>query len=212
MLRALTLWVVIFLLGTFSAGYLVNTFLYLTPPNPVKARLLPVIYGLEHPLFAQNWHLFAPNPIRTNMVLTVRCRVGDAVTAWYDVTTPMLARHHRNRTSPMGRLLRVQQNAIYLALGWTPDDWKPLICRRNPKQALCGAQDPDSQARQEMGRIVLRRVASAACDAAVGRGRAAAVQSRLLIHTPPPWSQRHLPPAAGSTQYLHLPWEAYEAW
>lgn len=31
--------------------YFGNTFVYLTPPNPVKARLLPLIMGLQHPLF-----------------------------------------------------------------------------------------------------------------------------------------------------------------
>ncbi len=212
MLRTLALWLVILLLGALSAGYLANTFLYLTPPNPVKARLLPVIYGIQHPLFTQNWHLFAPSPIRTNFVLTVRCRVGRAISSWHDVTTPLLTRHHLTRTSPMGRVLRVQQNAIHLMLGWSPDDWKPLICRRDSRRALCRGQDPSSTARREMGRIVLRRVAATACDAHMGRARSDAVQVRILIHTPPPWSLRHLPASAGSTRYLTLPWEAYEVW
>lgn len=211
-MRAGILWSTILVLSGLSVVYAVNTFLYLTPPNPVKAVLLPIIYGLQHPLFAQNWHLFAPNPIRTNFVLTVRCRTGDAVTPWRDVTTPLLARHHRNRTSTMGRLLRVQQNAVRLAVGLSPDDWRPLICRRDPTHPSCRGRDAPARARREMGRIVLRRVASAACDAAVGRGRAEAVQTRILMHNPPPWSQRQLPAAAGSTRYVTLPWERYEAW
>jgi hypothetical protein len=178
----------------------------------VKARLLPIIYGLQHPLFAQNWHLFAPNPVHSNFVLTVRCRTGRAVTPWHDVTTPLLARHHRNRASPMGRVLRVQQNAVHLALGWNPDDWRTLICRRDPAHPTCGGGDAPAQQRRAMGRVVLRRVASAACDAVAGRGRSSHVQTRLLIHDPPRWSQRHLPAGAGSTRYLTLPWEAYEAW
>lgn len=212
MIRVLGLWLAIILLGIPAAGYLANTFLYLTPPNPIKVRLLALINGIEHPLFAQNWHLFAPNPVRTNFVLTARCRFGHTLSDWQDVTTPLLARHHRSRTSPMGRLLRVQQNAIHLVLGWNPDDWRPLVCRRDPRHPLCGGQDPSTIARREMGRIVLRRVASATCSARAGGRRVDAVQVRVLIHTPPPWSQRHLPAAAGTTRYLPLPWDAYEPW
>ncbi len=112
----------------------------------------------------------------------------------------------------MARLLRVQQNAIRMVLGWSGDEWKPLVCRRDRSRPYCRGDDPSTKQRQELGRQVLRRVAGAACDQLLGRGRAEAMQLRILIHTPPPWSRRDLPAADGSTQYIVLPWEAYEPW
>ncbi len=212
MMRSLVLGMTAGLLALLSTVYLVNTFLYLAPPNPLKVRWLPFVMMLEDPLFTQNWHLFAPNPIRSNFVLTVRCRAQKAVTSWRDATSPLLARHHRARTSPMARLLRVQQNAIRMVLGWSGDEWKPLVCRRDRSRPYCRGDDPSTKQRQEMGRLVLRAVGGATCDQVLGRGRTKAMQLRILMHTPPPWSQRDLPAVDGSTQYIVLPWEAYESW
>lgn len=202
-------WGIIGVLAGLAALYVVNTVLYLTPPNPLKARFLPAIVRLAHPLFAQNWHLFAPEPVRVNHVLTVRCRTDQLVTPWRDVTQPMLDRHHRDRTSPMSRLLRVHQNAIRYYLGWLPDEWRALACRRNPRAAACRRDHPDFAQQRDVGLYLLRRVASAACDQATGPGRTRAVQIGLLIHYPPQWSGRHRPESDGRTESIRLPWASY---
>jgi hypothetical protein len=194
-----------------SAGlYLANTVLYLTPPNPVKAQWLPVILRLAHPLFAQNWHLFAPNPIRTNYVLSVRCRTHTGSSPWVDATQPLLARHHRDRTSPMGRLLRIQQNAIRMFLGITPDEWRQVICRRSPDSPACRREGPVLDRLRDTGAYLLHRTASLVCDRVVGVGQTRSVQLRILMHTPPAWSRRDLPAAAGVTRVIGLPWNAYQ--
>src|SRR4030067_657750 len=90
-------------LGAAMLVYVGNTTLYLAPPNPVTAQLLPVIRAIQNPLFAQNWHLFAPDPVKSDFVLTVRCRTKDEVSAWQDITAPLLARHQSARTSPLAR-------------------------------------------------------------------------------------------------------------
>lgn len=209
MVRLLLVWTVLGVMALFAGTYVVNTFLYLTPPNPVKARWLPVITAFAHPLFAQNWHLFAPDPVRTNFVLSVRCRTTAGVSPWRDVTQPMLARHHRGRTSPMSRLLRVQQNAIRMFLGFSQDEWRQLLCRRIPRSPACANESPQVARQQEVGLYLLRRAASDACDRIAGRGRTQAVQMRILIHTPPMWSQRDRPAAEGATRFIPLPWAAY---
>src|SRR5687767_1624627 len=117
MRTALLRWSVTIVAAFLTALYFGNTFLYLTPPNPVKARLLRYTLALQHPLFGQNWHLFAPNPIRSNCVLAGRCLTGSHVTLWQDLTTPRLARHQRNRFTPMGKTLRPIQNGLFLILG-----------------------------------------------------------------------------------------------
>ncbi|MDR7481027.1 MAG: DUF5819 family protein [Armatimonadota bacterium] len=192
------------------AAYIVNTALYLAPPNPLTLRLLPVVTAVQHPWFSQNWHLFAPSPIRSNVLLTVRCRAGDRITPWYDPMTSWLAAHHRSRFTPMGKLLRLPMNAMLMVLGRTSDDWRHLLCRKVPDAPACRGADPGMQRQRQVGLRVLRRLASAACDRLVTPVRADAVQPRILIHDPPPWSRRHLPAEAGTTRYVLLPWMPYE--
>jgi len=198
-------------LGAAMLVYVGNTTLYLAPPNPVTAQLLPVIRAIQNPLFAQNWHLFAPDPVKSDFVLTVRCRTKDEFSAWQDITAPLLARHQSARTSPMARVLRVQQNAVRVWMGRTGDeDWRRAVCRVQPGNPLCRGEDPIARRMQETGLYVLARVASAACDHLIGRGRASRVQLALLIHTPPPFSRRAQPLEAGSTRYVILPWLPYQ--
>jgi hypothetical protein len=208
MLRRTVVWASFLIMVSCGVVYVVNSFLYLTPPNPVKAHWLPLIMGLAHPLFAQNWHLFAPDPIRSNYVLTVRCHGRAGTTPWLDATQSLLARHHRTRTSPMSRLLRVHQNAIRLALGLSFDEWRQFSCRRDPHSATC-RESPGTGAQRDAGTYLLRRSASAVCDRVVGPGAADAVQALILVHTPPPWSRRDMPSSEGMTRFIRLPWAAY---
>ncbi len=185
------------------------TFLYLTPANPVKARHLETLFKFMHPLFAQNWHLFGPNPIQTNFVMLVRCRTRDRVTAWEDVSTPTMAVHHRNRFTSMGKSTRPIQGAMYLALGRVSnDEWTPLLCVRDRKHPLC-SDNPARKKAVETGTFMAHRIACRTCAKVDDVQH---VQIRILIHTPPPWSQRHESDQAGVTRYVTLPWMPYEPW
>lgn len=208
MVQRLSVWLTAAVCGALLAVYVAATFLYLTPPNPVKARHPATLIRIQHPLFAQNWHLFAPNPVRTNVILTGRCRAGDRITPWQDLTTPHLAGHHRSRLSPLGKLIRPTQDALYLILGRSLDEWLPLVCRRFPTHERCRG-DPGRQRAWELGTFIVQRVVSASCAALPGVQE---VQGRILVHDPPPWSRRHDPPEAGRVRYLTLPWMAYVPW
>lgn len=210
--RTIAFWIGATAMALAAGVYVTTTALYLAPPNPVAARHLRTINRVMYPFFSQNWHLFAPSPIRTNFVLTARCRVGDKVTAWQDIHTPILARHHRDRNSPMGRLLRTQSAAVHQLLGRSTDEWLPLICRRDGTLPACRGEDHASRRTRETALFIINRVASAACDRLVAVGQTSAVQGRVLVHQPPPWSQRHLPSEAGTTRYMLLPWGNYQAW
>ncbi|MGH2396276.1 MAG: DUF5819 family protein [bacterium] len=210
--RAIVFWTSATVMALAAGVYVMTATLYLAPPNPVAALHLRIINRVMYPFFSQNWHLFAPSPIRTNFVLTARCRVGSKVTAWQDISTPMLARHHRDRNSPMGRMLRTQSAAVHQLLGRPTDEWLPLICRRDRSLPACRGEDNASRKTRETAMFTINRVASAACDRLVGLGQTSAVQARILVHQPPPWSQRHLPGEAGTTRYMLLSWGDYQAW
>jgi len=209
MAAALVVRVMISVMSGLSAMYVANTFLYLSPPNPLTLKLWPLIRTIQEPFFVQNWHLFAPNPVRTNLVLTVRCRIGDKVTPWRDPMTPLLARHHRSRLSPMGKMIRIPQNAMHLVLGRTSDEWRSLICRRSKDHPTCRGEDQASRRARELGQFLLHRIASGVCDGVAEYGRVTSVQTRILIHEPPVWSMRDMPAEAGSTKYITLPWMPY---
>ncbi len=209
MLRTMAAWAAVTVATALFTAYVAITFLYLSPPNPLTLQLWPVILRTEHPFFAQNWHLFAPSPIRTNLVLTVRCRVGDRVGPWRDPFAPLLARHHANRITAMGKVIRIPGNTMHLVLGWSADEWRPLLCRRDRGHPVCRGEDPRAIRQRELGQFLVQRIASMACDDAVGPDQASHVQARILIHEPPPWSQRLMPADAGSTKYVELPWLPY---
>ncbi len=206
--RKLSVWLATIACAAVLATYFTSTFLYLTPPNPVKARHLSVIVRIEHPFFSQNWHLFAPHPIRTNLILTGRCRAGDRTTQWKDLTTPLVAGHHRNRLSAMGKLMRPTQDALHLILGRSLDEWRPLVCKRFPAHESC-RNDPGRKKAWELGTYVVQRVVSADCASVPGVQK---VQARILIHEPPPWSRRYESSEAGTVRYLTLPWMDYVNW
>jgi len=208
-MQRILVWLTVLFLGTAASVYVVNTFFYLTPPNPIKLQLYPILYALEHPFFAQNWHLFAPNPIKTNFILAIRCRLSDRITPWYDPYTPLLAAHQRNRFTPMGKVLRIPQNAIFAFLGRNTDEWLPLLCKQKRDLLSCRGEDVVTKKQRDLGKFLLQRLSSAACDDLVGAGQAVAVQVRIYLHRPPTISQRHLPSEAGSTMYLTLPWTPY---
>lgn len=185
------LWFVIVASALLAGAYVGNTILYLMPPNPLKAIVLPVIERIEHPLFAQNWHLFAPVPVSTNYVIEVRCRSAGQrehgarrVTTWQDITTPLLRRFHQNRFAPYGHLLRVQQSALLHTLGWRPDEWTILYCRKRPALDASCLRTQWTATQRALGLMILDRIASRTCDAVLGDGRAGAVQIRVLSVRP----------------------------
>jgi hypothetical protein len=208
MYRTLPVWFAAVLCAIVLGTYFGATFLYLTPPNPVKARHLETILSIEHPLFSQNWHLFAPNPVRNNVLLAGRCRAGHQPTPWNDLTTPFVAGHHRNRLSRLGKLLRPTQDALYLILGRSLDEWTPLVCKRFPMDERC-RNNKGRQKGRELGTYIVQRVVSASCAGVPG---VRWVQARIVVHDPPPWSRRHDLQEAGRVRYLTLPWMDYVPW
>ena len=212
MIRTFMAWTSVVVMAVAFLVYVGSAVLYLAPPNPLSLQSLPAIRAILHPFFSQNWHLFAPNPIRSNFVLTVRCRVNGQTSPWHDPFTPLQAQHHRHRFSPMGKVTRVPFNSMLIFLRRSPDEWRPLLCRHVRDHPVCRGEDPASKKQRERGLFLLQRISSAACDELVGPRRSSHVQARILIHEPPPWSQRHMPGTAGSTKYLALPWMVYMPW
>ncbi|MFC7217207.1 DUF5819 family protein [Streptomyces polyrhachis] len=73
-----------------TALHLGTLFLHIAPPNTVSKEHQGLIADYVYPEFEQNWKLFAPNPLQTNIHVQVRARVntgGELTdTEWIDLS------------------------------------------------------------------------------------------------------------------------------
>jgi len=178
------------------------TALYVMPPNPINMSVQPLLATTIGTYFAQNWSLFAPDPIMADEALLVRC-VGDGAAprapseaftlgAWYDVSTPFWKRFQRNRFSPYDRLVRAQSNAIRQFQGGSTyvSRWREA-CDRGSADA-CSLVDGLMRVERETAGAYLRRIACAFClSATPSPERVVSVDLRLRETSPVPWSRRN---------------------
>ncbi len=99
------------------AMHFAMTMAYLTPLNPVKLRLMPVVEGYIRPFFEQRWTLFAPDVEAMTRYVLVSCRGEDAQGVvqeqpWVNITLPLHELKQRYRLTPADRLDRAQTVGI----------------------------------------------------------------------------------------------------
>lgn len=175
--------------------------LYVLPPTPLRISLDSTLNQTIGRYFAQNWSLFAPTPISSNIALIVRPLDAGEVQAalagscptggWYDVSTPAWHESQRQRFSAYDRLVRPQSNVVRAFMGGIPRAlfWK-AACERG-----------DSAACREYSRILLgtrvqsapllQRIASSAClSISSGKRLPVGVAVRVRITDAVPWSKR----------------------
>lgn len=68
-------------------------FWYLSPDNPISHQYKYYIYKYVNPLFTQSWNLFAPNPVNSDQIITIRFIEYSGhnanITPYLDLTTPI---------------------------------------------------------------------------------------------------------------------------
>src|SRR5690606_41803260 len=93
------------------------TILYLAPDNLLKRRFSEPLQRYMDPLFAQNWQLFAPDPIAQHRSLVIKAKYGDPATAairktpWMDITRPGGREIRQNRLFNGSRARRFETPA-----------------------------------------------------------------------------------------------------
>lgn len=177
--------------------------LHVAPVNPVTLDLQPVVSGYTVPLFQQNWRLFAPEPISVEHGILVRARVKDEdgnekVTAFYDVTSPVIHTIHSNRVFPPRHTRLI--TTINQLLGYRD----PVAQRYReaqladlalPDQELLDARldvlplTPGEEATHELAIEMLRTVASEAARSQWGDG-VTHIEVRFATNQFPPFSER----------------------
>ncbi|MFF8380382.1 DUF5819 family protein [Streptomyces sp. NPDC015661] len=76
--------------AVFTCVHLAMVFLHVAPSNTLTKRHGEAVDDWIYPEFEQNWKLFAPNPLQTNISVEVRAELATAggrrTTGWIDLT------------------------------------------------------------------------------------------------------------------------------
>jgi hypothetical protein len=189
------------------------TLLYLTPLNPIKARLGPIISAYMEPRFSQKWELFAPDPIVDTRILLVSCSLargpsGEEQTPWVDITTPLRSLKYRYRFTPADRLERAQDAALFMVFGEPDAAMVKLQQQRDSLPVeIRSVTDSMEKVRAEdavTGRRLLARIASTECVRRYAPIPVRRVQLRMVVIEPPPFSQRSRPNKDGKTTVVQF--------
>lgn len=200
------------LLSIFAVAFHFSmTALSLIPLNPVKLRSLGLVQAHMIPFFAQNWRLFAPDPVNSHQVLMVNCNDPQSTefdSAWLDITTPVVEIIQRNRWTPMSRVQHLHSTAIRMAIHQDPtlqEQRTKLMRQENltPSDEERFKLTEQEEKAREQGRDLVKRLAFDACDQVKGE-RPSVVSTRLARLNFPTFPQRHLPDSAGEMSYLEI--------
>ncbi len=145
------------------------TFAFVTPTNPLKESLQPVLDATIGTYFPQNWNLFAPSPRSGEMKLLARPLTAEEREAiptaglpadgWYDVSTPLFRAFAENRLAVYERVsrptLHTMEDFLYAPSGMPP----PEVCQRDP--GFCARQERRIQAGRDTNQFLLTRIGSA---------------------------------------------------
>ena len=194
------------------------TLVYLMPLNPITLRIAPVAERYMAPWFAQDWHLFAPDPINETRMLLVSCRVRQAngmmvETPWADVSTPLWNAQAHWRFSSAGWLARSQAHAVELY--FNRNEVLAALERHrtlenSPVNDLADAIRTAEGARRAFAIRVLARLGAAYCERWYGTDQTVATRVCLAALRFPRFSQRQLPDVHGTLRYYPFAWMPYE--
>ncbi|BFT75470.1 DUF5819 family protein [Paenibacillus sp. P36] len=117
--RSIVLLVILISLGIFFFFHFSMILLHVCPVNPISTRYKIVTDSYTQLFFAQNWHLFAPDPISTNYYVYMDVRYyGESLKKdekeinWIDITTPMIDVNNKSFFTPYNRLLRINNGLV----------------------------------------------------------------------------------------------------
>ncbi|MGW2631063.1 DUF5819 family protein [Streptomyces chattanoogensis] len=181
-------------IGVLTIGvtlHLLLVFLFVAPPNAISKEYNGLIRGYVDPEFDQNWRLFAPNPLQSNIAVHARAEVAfpdgsRRTTGWLALTAQDL-REIRHNPVPS----HAHQNLLRQA-------WDFYNRTHDVKGRAMGL-------RGELAEAYVRRIAAHRLGPVIDGGQVVKVQiyASYTPIIPPRWSSDR-----GSTKktYQVLPW------
>ena len=183
---------------------------YLLPLNPVKLAWNPLLASYVNPLFYQNWHLFAPDPINSSQSVIGKCRAGDVESDWFDITQGIIERLEEDPiSSALSSVLHLQQNLILAYIqGSSQSDEVLLIrfCQDQPDVEYCRNRDKRATGERALAVDGLVRLVTDVC-VTNGFPDVDSVYVRLADLAFPRFSSRSLPDEEGEVGYFDIGWQ-----
>ncbi|WP_418958099.1 DUF5819 family protein [Streptomyces tritici] len=174
-----------------ACWHLSMVFLHVAPSNTLTKQNGEAVDEWVYPEFEQNWKLFAPNPLQTNIAVQVRAVVatgdgGRRTTGWIDLSAQD-AEHIRGNPLPSHAF----QNELRRG-------WDFFVNTHNADNEPNGMRGRLSE--QYVRRMVMLRLGE---DRVGGRVERIQVRSETRWVARPPWSTDK---SRRATEYRTLPW------
>ncbi|MEJ8548113.1 DUF5819 family protein [Brevibacillus borstelensis] len=192
--------------------------LHVIPFNPLTNKYRDLVNGYVNPLFSQNWHLFAPNPVSHTHTIFIQAKSRDASgnlveSDWVDITTPLITANWEHRISPINRVLRFGVGAFTQA--FHQDDVINLFeeKKKNRNKEDLNLMKEDLAQLDEYRKVGVRllyRYSFSHVPKYFPSQNVDSIRLRVLIRASKPFSERHNPHYENEKEYVEFEWEKYQ--
>ncbi|TRY27830.1 DNA-directed RNA polymerase subunit beta [Brevibacillus sp. LEMMJ03] len=192
--------------------------LHVLPFNPLTNKWRDIVDGYTNPIFSQNWHLFAPNPVSHTNTIYIQAKVKDASgrlveSDWVDITTPLITANWEHRFSPINRIMRFGVGAFTQA--FHQDDVINLFEEKKQKRNKEDLKLPKEDLElldeyRKQGVHLLYRYGFSNVPKYIAGQDVDSIRLRVLIRASKPFSERHNPNYQHERQYVEFDWQRYE--
>ncbi|MCP3774921.1 DUF5819 family protein [Paenibacillus sp. MZ04-78.2] len=200
----LKLFSIITVLSLFVVVHFLIILLTVGPSNPISMTIRPFLITYSSVFFAQNWHLFAPEPISRNSYVYMQVKKENEIDnneeRWIDITNPVIHKNNENPLTPYNRIVRIVEGMVTDYYGQHQDEYifKYKTALEKEKNADQIEQDEiakiikeEEKSKNKKGEERLYRYASSYAKAAYPNERIEAVRIRVMIYDTIPFSKRN---------------------
>lgn len=152
------------------ALHFLMTAVYLLPLNPIKLQYHRSVNAWMTPLFNQNWHLFGPTPVSTNLTLIGKCRSGRQESRWLDITQGLLERFYERRLSATPAMASMQLAGMTMYTSGAVEIEPSMVrfCAAEADHPACVSHRNHTDAVRTRGERILVALVSESCNHVLG--------------------------------------------
>jgi hypothetical protein len=171
------------------------------PVTPLSIDLNEKTENYINPIFSQNWHLFAPDPVKDNYYLYIQAKNNEAVadsTTWIDITRPLIENNHSSLITPFNRIIRIYSGLVSSFVGGISDDLLFKLYKKADDRNLLHKQfkknlERDKKRSKEKVEEELFRYCASFSKSIFNTQKFEKIRFRIDIVTEIPFSERNNP-------------------
>ncbi|GGI45680.1 hypothetical protein GCM10008018_13370 [Paenibacillus marchantiophytorum] len=203
-MRKMSVFSLIIVLSLFVVFHFLIILLSVGPSNPISMANRPFLIKYTSIFFVQNWHLFAPEPIKRNSYVFLQVKKANGVDnkedQWIDLTTPIINKNNEDPFTPYNRIVRIIEGMVTDYYGQHQDEYVVEYMKAIEKN-----KDTDQTSQDEIVKIIkneektkkkrgeeeLYRYASSYVKAVYPNESVEAIRVRVMIYDTIPFSKRN---------------------